>query len=191
MIKAIIFDCFGVLVGSGFENTYRTAGGDPVADRPFIENTLGQANMGLISDDDFRKAMAGQLNLQLEQWQQAVRRAEQPDEDLLNYIKELRKNYKTAVLSNANSGTVARKIGEQWVRQCFDEVVVSAEVGLVKPDPAIYLMAADRLGVKPEECVFIDDIKMFTEAGQKLGMKVILYQGLDNLKKELELLLNL
>jgi putative hydrolase of the HAD superfamily len=190
MIKAIIFDCFGVLVGKGFEQTYRTAGGDPVRDRAFIENTLGQANLGLISDDEFRTSMARQAGIDPTGWKQAVKNAELLNTDLLDYITQLRTTYKTAILSNANRGVLERKIGEEWLQKDFDEVVVSAEVGIVKPDPRIYKIVVDRLNVAMNECLYIDDRESFVDAGRQLGMKGLLYKDFDQLKSDMSQLLS-
>jgi HAD superfamily hydrolase (TIGR01509 family) len=185
MLKAIIFDCFGVLVGRGFDETYRSVGGDPYADREFIRSILGRTNMGLISPVEFRQEIVNQLHISPEEWQAAVRLAEQPDKDLLNYIETLHKKYKIAILSNANKGVVQRKLGEECVERCFDVVVISAEVGTVKPDPAIYEYTATCLGIKPAECVFIDDLNGYVQAAEKVGMCGILYHNFDQLKSDL------
>jgi epoxide hydrolase-like predicted phosphatase len=182
MIKAVIFDCFGVLVGKGFEQTYRMAGGDPVHDRAFIENTLGKANLGLINDNEFRTAMARQVGISPTHWRQAVKTAELLNTDLLTYIAELHRSYKTAILSNANRGVLERKIGNQWLEENFDEVVVSAEVGLVKPNPQMYKLVIDRLGVEPHECLYIDDRGSFLDVASQLGMSVLLYENFDQIK---------
>jgi putative hydrolase of the HAD superfamily len=189
VIKAIIFDCFGVIVGKGFPQTYRMAGGDPKNDRDFIVDLLGQANLGMITDDLFNLSISNHLGISVQTWNEVVKRAELPDNHLLNYIKELRKSYKTAVLSNSNRGVLARKIGDSWLSSCFDEVIVSAEVGIVKPDPRIYKIAAERLNVEMSECVFIDDQQTFIETGRGLGMKVILYKDFIDFKHELEKLI--
>lgn len=185
MVRAIIFDCFGVIVGQGFEYTYRMAGGDPKHDRAFIEDMLGQANFGLISDDDFRSGMAEKLGVSVDEWRQAVRTAERADAGLLTYVKQLRANYKTAVLSNANKGVLERKIGRERLYDCFDVVVASAEVGMVKPDPRIYRHAAEQLDVEPAECVFIDDSQLFVDQARELGMQAILYQNFAQLRADL------
>jgi epoxide hydrolase-like predicted phosphatase len=189
VIKAIIFDCFGVLVGKGFEYTYSLAGGDPGKDRRFIDDILGQANLGLISDNEFRVFMADRLGISVNEWIEAVKSAELPDLELLAYIKILKKKYKTAVLSNANRGVLKRKIGQKLLDSCFDEVIVSAEVGMIKPDPEIYKLVVKRLGVKPEECVFIDDKKSFTEVGESLGMKAVHFKSTLQFQKELNKLI--
>jgi putative hydrolase of the HAD superfamily len=189
MPKAIIFDCFGVLVGRGFDETYRVAGGDPVKDKDFIADLLGRANLGLISQQDFHDEITERLNISLNKYYTAVRSAEQPHFELLEYIEELHKHYKTAVLSNANVGVVERKIGESWLKRCFDVSIISAEVGVMKPEPRIYEMAAEKLGVVVDECVFIDDRKVYCEAAQQVGMQAILYKNLVQLKHDLEELL--
>jgi len=189
MVKAIIFDCFGVLVGKGFEYTYRLAGGDPQKDRVFIEETLNRANWGLISGSEFDLAMARKAGISKNEWQAAVNEAEQPDVELLNYIQELRVDYKTAVLSNANRGTFSRKDWDHWFEKCFDEIVVSGEIGMVKPDPAIYRYVASRLGVRPSECVFIDDHKVHLDGAREVGMLTVFYQDLQQMKRELQKIL--
>jgi putative hydrolase of the HAD superfamily len=190
MIKAIIFDCFGVLVGKGFEQTYRTAGGDPVRDRAFIEHTLGKANLGLISDTEFRAAMARQAGISPTHWSRAVKSAELLNTDLLTYIAQLHGTYKTAILSNANRGVLERKIGQQWLEEGFDEVIVSAEVGIAKPDPRVYQLVIDRLDVTPHECLYIDDREGFLKVARQLGMEGLLYENFQQIKRSMSELLD-
>lgn len=68
----------------------------------------------------------------------------------------------------------------------FDDYVLSFELGMVKPEPEIYLEAARRAGCRPKECVFIDDIRENVEAAVKLGMAGIIYAPDTDLKAELE-----
>jgi FMN phosphatase YigB (HAD superfamily) len=191
MVKAVIFDCFGVIVGKGFNYTYSLAGGDPLKDKMFIENILAQANLGLISDDDFRNALANNLGIPLSKWSETVQKADLPDETLLSYIKNnLRPKYKTAILSNANNGVIERKIGENNIEECFDVVVVSADVGLVKPDPRIYQITLDRLGVESSECILVDDRQIFLDQANRMGMKSLLFKDFNSFKSEIERLLH-
>ncbi len=185
MVRAIIFDCFGVLVGRGFDETYRSVGGEPNKDHEFIKSMLGRTNLGLISPVEFREEMIHHLGITESDWREALKRAEQPDYDLLDYIETLHKTYKIAILSNANKGVVQRKLGEECLQKCFDAVVISAEVGTVKPDPEIYYHAANQLGVEPNECIFIDDLDGYVRAAESVGMKGILFHSLDQLKTDL------
>ena len=186
MFRAIIFDCFGVLIGRGFDATYRIAGGDPVADRNFITNLLGRANLGLMTQAEFGQEISSHLAISPEKWSDALYRAEQPDPELLAYIETLHQKFKTAILSNANNRVVQNKLGEDCLRNCFDAVIVSAEVGVAKPDFAIYEQTAEKLGVKPSECIFIDDLDGYVQAAERVGMRGILYQNLEQVKAELK-----
>lgn len=65
------------------------------------------------------------------------------------------------------------------IHRTFDDVVISGEVGLRKPDPAIFLLAAERLDVAPDACVFVDDHPLNLKAAAALGMQTILHRGDD------------
>lgn len=189
MVKGIIFDCYGVLVGRGFEATYRSAGGDPLRDRLFIEDILGQSNLGLINDKEFNDRFSRQLGISSSAWEAAIAAAEHPDIELLAYIETLHKKFKTAILTNSHSGTVSQKLGKDLIRQCFDAVIVSGDLGFAKPDPRIYTHAAEKLSVAASECIFIDDRPDYVQGAEVVGMSGILYGGFELLKSELNQLL--
>jgi putative hydrolase of the HAD superfamily len=84
-------------------------------------------------------------------------------------LRRLRPRYKTQLLSNADM-MLREKLRAFEVHDLFDDVVISAEVRLAKPDAAIYSLALDRLGLRPEECVFIDDLLPNVDAARTLGM---------------------
>lgn len=189
MIQAIIFDCFGVLVGRGFSETYQLAGGDPLRDEQFIDDILGQANLGTITLEEMRKQITARLRIDNDTWDAAVRRSEQPNQQLLDYVSQLSSKYKTAILSNANVGTVQRVLSREQL-ELFDVTVVSAEVGMIKPQPEIYHYVADKLGVKPSECVFTDDIPSYIEAAKAVGMEGVLYKDFRQFKLEFEAVLS-
>lgn len=91
-------------------------------------------------------------------------------------IKELKGQYKLAMLTNAPSRySLDQRFKPGELDELFDEVVVSGEVGWDKPAPEIYTMTVEKLGVSPEECLFIDDVPSFTEAAAGIGMKTVTY----------------
>jgi HAD superfamily hydrolase (TIGR01509 family) len=189
MIRAILFDCFGVLVGKGFDETYRSVGGDPDVDRDFVSGLLAQANLGLISQSDFHVQVEHKLDISERVWKDAQIRSEQPDQELLDYITDLHQCFKIAILSNANRGVVQNKLGKECLNNCFDAVIVSAEVGRVKPEQEIYEYAAKSLGVEPEECIFLDDLEGYVRAAERVGMHGIVYRNLTQAKSEIEALI--
>lgn len=189
MIKAVIFDCFGVLVNGAFHDVYARLGGDAEQDSDFIDDLLGHANLGLMTSDDMQEKVTEQLGITDQQWQVAIHNTQQPSLPLLEYAKSLKDRYKIAILSNANVGTLERKFTPEQL-QLFDVVVVSAEVHVMKPDPVIYTLTAERLGVEPGECVFLDDIPEYCAAAEATGMKTICYQNFVQGKRDLEVLLS-
>jgi epoxide hydrolase-like predicted phosphatase len=62
------------------------------------------------------------------------------------------------------------------LEELFDTAVISAEVGLHKPQPEIYRLAAERLVVGPEECVFVDDLRENCAGAEAVGMTAILHR---------------
>jgi putative hydrolase of the HAD superfamily len=189
MVKAIIFDCFGVIVGKGFVSTYRLAGGDPQKDSDFIEATLRRANLGQITESKFRSLMSDQIGISTDQWDATIKNTERVDTDLIDYIEDLHRTYKTAILSNANRGVINRVIGTYLNNGIFDEVIVSADVGMAKPDPQIYKLVTDSLHVDADECIYIDDRKSFVNIASGLGMQSVLYVDFADFKSRLTSLL--
>ena len=89
--------------------------------------------------------------------------------------RRLRPAYRTAILSNADQSLRGR-LRELGIHDLFDTVVSSAEEGIAKPDAEIYRRAAERLGLRPESCVFVDDYEGNVRAAEALGMRGIVYR---------------
>jgi putative hydrolase of the HAD superfamily len=106
-----------------------------------------------------------------EQWRQAQRLIE-PNVEL---IRALRPPYRLSILSNADISLRSRIAG-LGIERLFDDIVVSAEVGAAKPEPAVFTMAARRLGLEPGQCVFVDDWEVNVEAAREVGMQAVLYR---------------
>jgi putative hydrolase of the HAD superfamily len=87
----------------------------------------------------------------------------------------LRPAYRTAILSNADRSLRGR-LRQLGIHDLFDTVVSSAEEGVAKPDAEIYRRAAERLGLPPESCVFVDDYAANVQAAQALGMRGVVYR---------------
>ncbi|MBI2202640.1 MAG: HAD family phosphatase [Candidatus Rokubacteria bacterium] len=88
-----------------------------------------------------------------------------------------RQGRRVGMLSNAVPEIVAR-IRKDWdLDRCFDDIVLSYEVGLLKPDPKIYRAALDRLGVAAEVTLFTDDRAVNVRAAEKVGMRGFVFAG--------------
>jgi len=88
----------------------------------------------------------------------------------IDLIRRLRPTYKTGVLSNADNTLTYRLRETHGIYDLFDEVIVSADVGMAKPDPRIFALAARRIGLPAAQCVFIDDLESNVAAAREAGM---------------------
>ena len=109
------------------------------------------------------------------------------NEKLLNFIREERQNgSKIAVLSNVAQYSFDRFFSKEEQTELFDEVVLSGNEGVSKPDARIFEIVCERLGENPENCVFVDDSPENVLAAKKLGMHGIVYVDFDNFKAEIK-----
>lgn len=99
-------------------------------------------------------------------------------EETIDFIRELKGDYKLGMISNVSSGEVLRSLFEEGeLDELFDVVVASGDIGVTKPHPKIYWTALNALEVLPEEALFIDDIARFTDAAADLGMKTCIFES--------------
>ena len=110
---------------------------------------------------------------------------------VVHRVRELRAaGYRTAILTN-NVKEWGRYWKESIPLDLFDVIVDSCDVGLRKPDPAIFRLGAERIGVPPEACLFIDDLRENCEGAEAVGMTAILHRGAESTLPELERLLGI
>jgi epoxide hydrolase-like predicted phosphatase len=94
-----------------------------------------------------------------------------PRPAMLEAIGRLRtRGLRTAALTN---NWISDDGGSETLRPYFDAFVESAVEGLRKPDPRIFMLACDRLGIRPDEAVFLDDIGANLKSARQLGMTTI------------------
>lgn len=106
-------------------------------------------------------------------------------EEMVIFVKGLKKNYKLGMISNQIEDWLEYMIKLHKLDEIFDVISTSYNVGIAKPDLAIFKETIEKLGVKAEECVFIDDLKKNIPPAQELGMKAILFENMDQLKTAL------
>jgi putative hydrolase of the HAD superfamily len=97
-----------------------------------------------------------------------------PNEPMLKACEILRGHgIKAGVLSNSWGTEPFDPYGPWCLERNFDSVVISHRVGLRKPDPRIFELAAQGLGLTSEECVYVDDIALYLEPAREMGMRVV------------------
>ncbi len=157
----------------------------------FEEDSSRKASIGEIPEQAHWHAVADALKVDRREVKSIAREffsGDRVDQVLVAALRSLRPAHKIGLISNAWSGL------RQWIKRrgygdVFDSIIISAEVGVMKPEPYIYQMALEELDARPEESVFIDDMLPNVEAARKLGMQAIHFKERERTLEELNLLM--
>jgi putative hydrolase of the HAD superfamily len=143
---------------------------------------------GELSEDDFGERFGELLGLDVSAGLiDRMFGGMRPDEEMLGGVRRARRaGIRTGLVSNSMG---VGRYDRASFPELFDGVVISGEVGLHKPQPEIFLLGAERAGVEPGECVFVDDLRQNCEGAEAVGMTAILHRGADRTLPELERLL--
>jgi glucose-1-phosphatase len=98
------------------------------------------------------------------------------DRKLVEFIRSLRGKIHTGLISNAWSG-LREFVTKENIINVFDTIIISAEIGTMKPSARIYEIALEQAKVKANEAVFVDDVAVNIEACEKIGMKGVLFNN--------------
>lgn len=105
---------------------------------------------------------------------------------VLDLVDTLRNSgYKTGLLSN-NTLEAAEMMRGEGINTHFDAFIVSAEVGMMKPDPSIYALLCQQLSVQPSELIFIDDSKKSLSTAEECGFTPVLFTDYESLVRDLK-----
>lgn len=196
MYKAIVFDLGNVLLKFDYQiiidaiNKIESGLGDKFK-RLYYENYQLHEDLekDLISVDDFTKTMIDWLEnkVSVELFYHIYSDMFVPNEDVINLLPELKKNYKLFLLSNTNY--IHQKYGWEnyaFLKQ-FNELILSQEVKARKPEPEIFERAQEIIGCEPSEILFTDDIEEYVDAAKSAGWDAVQFIGYSELINELEL----
>ncbi|WP_315722691.1 MULTISPECIES: HAD-IA family hydrolase [unclassified Bradyrhizobium] len=190
MVEAVIFDFGGVMTTSPFEAfaRFERERGYPVDiirntnAANHLENAWAKFERAEIDLDTFDRLFA-QESLALAGAAVSGREvlpllAGDLRPDMVEALRRIKSECKTGCITN---NLPANAIGSQGGRSfyvaevmaLFDHVIESAKIGLRKPDPRIYRMMTDALGVSPADCVYLDDLGVNLKPARELGMTTI------------------
>jgi putative hydrolase of the HAD superfamily len=113
----------------------------------------------------------------------------QEDQDMVEALRRARaQGVRTGLISNSMG---AGRYDRSRFPELFDGVVISGEVGMHKPQQEIFLLGAERAGVDPQQCVFVDDLRENCDGAEAVGMTAVLHRGAETTLPELERLLGI
>jgi epoxide hydrolase-like predicted phosphatase len=196
-IRAVFFDLGGVIVrteyqtprehlaerlGMEYDDLYRIV---------FDSETGHQASIGAITSVQHWEAVMKRLKRPYEEMS-AIRdefyAGDIVDRQILDFLRSLRGKYKIGLISNA-WGDLRDYLVREKMDDAFDHIIISAEVGVAKPEAKIFQIALKQAEVSPSEAVFVDDFYVNIEGCEKVGMKGIHFKDAGSALKQLKLLL--
>jgi putative hydrolase of the HAD superfamily len=197
-MKGLLVDFGGVLTSNVFDSFRefcRDEGIDPdrvktlFRENPEALGLVRSLEVGDISEEDFSRDFGALLGI--ENRDDLVNRMFghiKPDEAMVEAVRRARAaGLRTGLLSNSMG---AGRYDRSAFPELFDGIVISGEVGMHKPQPEIFELACERVGLAPADCVFVDDLRENCEGAEAVGMTAILHRGADTTLPELERLLD-
>jgi putative hydrolase of the HAD superfamily len=196
-IRAVFFDLGGVILRTEYQ-----------APRQQLAERLGMEYEDLsrivFDSETGLQASIGAITAQ-QHWESVMKRLKRPyeemasirdeffagdivDRELLAFLRSLRGKYITGLISNAWSDLRDYMVREK-MDDAFDHIIISAEVGVTKPEANIFQIALQQSGVSPNEAVFVDDFYVNIEGCEKIGMKGIHFKDTQSALAQLNLLL--
>lgn len=184
MIKAVIFDMDGLIIDSesmqsnAFEAVLQEYGVKPTPNEEGIVHTVGVSGRDnwreLKEEYGIDEDTTALLKKKREAYLDLLEEGIQPMKgfmDLLNLLRD--KKVKLAVASSSTLEQIETILSTLGVIDYFDVIVGGEHVTRGKPAPDIFLEAAEKLGVVPEDCLVLEDSESGVEAAEKVGMRVI------------------
>ncbi|MFD7868179.1 HAD-IA family hydrolase [Streptomyces sp. NPDC059783] len=196
---AVLCDIDGVLrhwpTVSDIENSHGLPTG-ALAAAAFAPARLHPAITGEVTDEQWRSAVAADLaeicgsadraHAAVTDWSKLVPRV---DHEVVSLLAQARTVATVALVSNATT-RLEWDLARQGLDDVADAVVNTARVGVMKPDPRVYVTAAAQAGAPVHRCLFIDDTAVNVTAARDVGMAALHYRQIEDLRTALAPLLN-
>ncbi len=194
-IKAVIFDIGGVITKFP-DREYllylaNLSGKEPAEIARAIDSNIPAFEKGKMRTREFENTVSKRIGISPHelQWYQYYAKFVTIDADIMDLVRDLRKEYITAYITNIDASKYdlfKKMLG----KELFDYRFASCDLHLRKPDPRIYRTVLKRMKMSPEETVFIDNQKENVIGARKVGMYSILYKSRRLLDIELSRLLD-
>ncbi len=182
MIKAVVFDCFGVMIMPGRTLLYQAF--------PELGHEISHlehiSDAGDITHEQFTKSISELTGIDEKTINEKYYDVRGYHEAIIDWARELKQTgqYKIGMLSNIGHNWINDFVNDMSKYDLFDEVVLSCDVDMMKPDPAIFKLMAKKLNLPTSECVMIDDIPANIDGAKAAGMNGIIFNTTIQTKKD-------
>ncbi|MBY0539143.1 HAD-IA family hydrolase [Patescibacteria group bacterium] len=185
-VRAIIFDFYGVFFTEVAVPWFRSVFPDVAQADAMKARYCEPSDKGEINEDDFFAALGALQGKTGPEVRSTWIASGTFNEELAELTKILRRNFKLALCSNSQPKLFEDISTANGVPALFDEIVVSSQVRLVKPDPKIFKLVLSRLTVDASEALFFDDNVVNVAAARKLGIRSFVFTDTGQFRKDLE-----
>lgn len=188
MIKAIVFDCFGVLTTDLWKAFLDTVSDREIVDR--LRELNRQLDAAFLDRREFLEQVFELTGKQPTEVERLLGSDIAKNTMLFEYIQDLReRGYKIGLLSNISSNWIRDTFLSSQEQKIFDSMLFSHEARMIKPQPEIFELACEKLGVQPQDAIMIDDVLGNCDAAKSIGMKSVYFTDTQSVKKHIESLL--
>ena len=154
-----------------------------------ISQSASKGNASIEDIWDYVQSKLGMEDEEMYAFRKDFFAGDEVDLELMAFIRQIKTKFKSGMITNAWPG-MRHFIEQEWdIADAFEDIVVSAEIHLVKPDPEIYELALDQLKVPAQEAVFIDDFIENIEGDENVGMTGIHFRSTAEVMEKLRAML--
>jgi HAD superfamily hydrolase (TIGR01509 family) len=179
--KTIVFDFFGVICSEVAPFWFKKYFSDQKA-LELKEKYFRPVDIGEMSEkellDELGKLVGKSPKEVKKEWFSFVK----INQDVISIIESLKQDFKIVLCSNALATFLRQILKENDLEHLFDEIIISSEIRLVKPDPSFFERSLEIIGEKPENLIFIDDNPLNVSSAQNLGIESHLFKSIDDIE---------
>ncbi len=186
MIRAIVFDCFGVLYRDNASMLYDLV---PPEDLQKLKDIIRASDYGFLSRADYYAAVAALGNTSVEVVKEIDSKQFSRNEELVAYAVSLKPAYKLGLLSNIGQGVMDRLFTPKEQTGIFDAFILSSNIGVTKPSVQAFEAVVAALGTTADETIMIDDVPENVDGARLAGMHGLLFTSNQQLQHDLTELL--
>ena len=188
MEKVILFDFFGVISSEVSPIFFKRYFNDEDA-KLIKEEIMSKGDKGELSEEEIYDLISKRVNITPLKVKEDFKELIHINNELVSYIKELKKEYRVYLLSNAISSFLRRILKENNLYELFNEVYISSEIKLIKPYKEFFNYVIEKENLNPSLCVMIDDNKNNIEGAINCKLNGIVFTNNKDLKKKLDIFL--